>query len=129
MSIFNTIECRTANQPNITWNTNKGRYFHLIMIDPDAPSPTNPTYADYLHWFIINNINNIPSGYIEMEYKGPSPPQGMHRYCIFIYETHNQISYSKPIERNNFNETLFSQYINTQSGSLLSSTYFNVTSS
>lgn len=25
-------------------------YFHQVMVDPDAPSPSNPNHREYLHW-------------------------------------------------------------------------------
>ncbi|XP_073112021.1 protein HEADING DATE 3A isoform X1 [Elaeis guineensis] len=30
------------------------RLYTLVMVDPDAPSPSNPTYREYLHWLVTD---------------------------------------------------------------------------
>jgi len=27
-------------------------FYTLVMLDPDAPSPSNPTKREYLHWYL-----------------------------------------------------------------------------
>ena len=52
------------------------------MVDPDAPSCTNPSKKYYLHWLKINNNDNV------MPFVPPTPPKGSgeHRYYIILYE-------------------------------------------
>lgn len=28
--------------------------FSLVMTDPDAPSPSDPNFAEFLHWMVVN---------------------------------------------------------------------------
>ncbi|XP_041642738.1 phosphatidylethanolamine-binding protein 4 [Cheilinus undulatus] len=65
----------------------------LVMIDPDAPSHTNPTGADWRHWLVVNIQGKLlKNGEIQgktlTEYRPPSPPRsrGFHRYQFMLYE-------------------------------------------
>lgn len=31
-----------------------GKLYTLLMSDPDAPSPNNPTHREWLHWLVTN---------------------------------------------------------------------------
>lgn len=68
--------------------------FVLIVDDPDAPK------GDWVHWIVFNipsNVrrieeNSVPSGAKLgmndakiLEYHGPSPPYGVHRYFFKVY--------------------------------------------
>ena len=68
---------QTANQPNVSWYAQTNKYYHFLMVDPDAPTPDRST-ADYLHCLIINihSINNnINNGDIKEVYRSPAPPR------------------------------------------------------
>ncbi len=54
----------------------------LIMVDPDAPSRTNPIYKYYLHWMIVNNNETI----IPFEPSTPPKNSGPHRYFFYLFE-------------------------------------------
>ncbi|RRT36126.1 hypothetical protein BHM03_00054015 [Ensete ventricosum] len=42
---------QVVNQPRVDVGGNDLRTFYaLVMVDPDAPSPSNPTLREYLHW-------------------------------------------------------------------------------
>ncbi|GAU47635.1 hypothetical protein TSUD_137660 [Trifolium subterraneum] len=42
---------QVVNQPRIIVGGNDLRNFYtLVMVDPDAPSPSNPNLREYLHW-------------------------------------------------------------------------------
>lgn len=34
--------------------------YTFMMVDPDAPSPTNPTFRNFLHWLVINIPSQTP---------------------------------------------------------------------
>ena len=63
----------------------------LIIEDPDAPMGT------WLHWLVWNipivhyiNENDVPgdqglNDFGKIEYGGPCPPDGMHRYYFNVY--------------------------------------------
>ncbi|XP_060787312.1 phosphatidylethanolamine-binding protein 4 [Neoarius graeffei] len=74
-----------------TANTNKK--YVLMMVDPDAPSRTNPTRAHWRHWLLADiDGSSLRDGDIKgtllSEYTRPTPPQhtGFHRYQFLLYE-------------------------------------------
>jgi len=71
----------------------------LLIVDPDAHYPSNPTEKYMLHNMVINNDETI------WKYKSPNPPMDSapHRYFIRIYKQSNPIKLDKPIaQRNKF---------------------------
>ena len=75
----------------------------LIIDDPDAPDPAHPR-MDWTHWLLYNlppeltslrqglSIRDLPRGTLAgwtdwngMEYRGPCPPVGRHRYFHRLY--------------------------------------------
>ena len=74
-------------------------------MDPDAPSPLDPSMAEWLHWLVVNipgeasgpapagegsggssAITASAGGRALMSYSGPSPPKGTHRYIFYAFE-------------------------------------------
>ncbi|TSO88102.1 Phosphatidylethanolamine-binding protein 4 [Bagarius yarrelli] len=67
--------------------------YTLMMVDPDAPSRTNPTRAHWRHWLLADiKGSSLRSGNIKgtllTEYTRPTPPKrsGFHRYQFLLYE-------------------------------------------
>ncbi|KAH7698134.1 Protein D2 [Aphelenchoides avenae] len=59
------------------------------MVDPDAPSPNDPSARSWVHWLVVNVLgNDIAQGQVIQEYNGPTPPtgSGLHRYVLLAYE-------------------------------------------
>ncbi|KAG4378200.1 hypothetical protein GLYMA_18G298900v4 [Glycine max] len=56
--VINCCELKPSkilNRPRIEIGGDDLRTFYtLVMVDPDAPSPGNPTQREYLHWLITN---------------------------------------------------------------------------
>ena len=78
----------------------KNKLLTLLIVDPDAHYPSNPTEKYMLHNMVINNDEII------WKYKSPNPPMDSppHRYMILLYKQSNQIKLDKPIaQRNKFN--------------------------
>eukprot|EP01084_Bolivina_argentea_P014321 26752_1 len=119
-----------ASEPKVTWYSQKDKYYHFLMVDPDAPTPQNSTLSDIIHCMLINikgGTNNINDGTAKEPYMGPAPPSGSdpHHYCQFMFITDDKISYKKPISRQHFNTTAFEQYVNsTRGGGIEGATYF-----
>jgi len=77
----------------------KNKLLTLLIVDPDAHYPSNPTEKYMLHNMVINNNEII------WKYKSPNPPMDSepHRYFIRIYKQSNRIKLDKPIaQRNKF---------------------------
>ncbi|KAG1327578.1 protein HEADING DATE 3A [Cocos nucifera] len=44
-----------ANEPWVEiGGYDQRRLYTLVMVDPDAPSPSNATYREYLHWLVTD---------------------------------------------------------------------------
>uniref|UniRef100_A0A8D0DUT0 Phosphatidylethanolamine binding protein 4 n=1 Tax=Salvator merianae TaxID=96440 RepID=A0A8D0DUT0_SALMN len=88
------------------WSSPKVRYqqaeknkkYVLIMVDPDAPSRTNPIYRFWRHWVITDIRVSKYSYFLHPEYRRPTPPSqtGYHRYQFLLFEqpTREAISFS-----------------------------------
>ena len=77
----------------------KNNLLTLLIVDPDAHYPSNPTEKYMLHNMVINNDEII------WKYKSPNPPMDSapHRYFIQLYKQSNRIKLDKPItQRNKF---------------------------
>ncbi|KAI5068446.1 hypothetical protein GOP47_0016791 [Adiantum capillus-veneris] len=68
-------------------------FYTLLMVDPDAPSPTKPSFRNFLHWLVVNIPGSVaPSqevwqlGQEGVEYMGPAPPEGEHRYVFLLFK-------------------------------------------
>jgi len=76
----------------------------LIVVDPDAHYPDNPTEKYMLHNLVINNNETI------WKYKSPNPPLDSppHRYMILLYRQSNTINLDETVnQRNKFNLNTF----------------------
>jgi phosphatidylethanolamine-binding protein (PEBP) family uncharacterized protein len=90
---------RTVSAPNIEFQ-NTGKLYSLIMWDPDVPPQIQP---GFVHWIVTNlqSQNDIQNNQV-LEYKGPNPPSGIHRYYFGLFEQQGHIKPKQP-ERPNFN--------------------------
>jgi len=82
----------------------KNNLLTLIIVDPDAHYPDNPTEKYMLHNLVINTNETI------WKYKSPNPPLDSppHRYMILLYRQSNIIKLDTPIDhRNNFDLNTF----------------------
>lgn len=96
---------QAAVHPRVTW-ADPGKAYTLVMLDPDAPAPEDPSKAPWLHWLVTNATNGTAAtGTTAVHYTGPTPPHGLHRYYILALEQPGPggISVSAPAHRNNFN--------------------------
>jgi hypothetical protein len=63
-----------------------GGLYSIIMVDPDAPDPKNPSQSDWLNWMVLNiPEDRIQEGDTIAEYRPPSPSIGCHRYLIYLF--------------------------------------------
>ena len=96
--IYTTLEIN--RKPKIVISEKyKNKLLTLLIVDPDAHYPNNPTEKYMLHNMVINNDETI------WKYKSPNPPMDSapHRYFIQLYKQSNPIKLDKPIaQRNKF---------------------------
>uniref|UniRef100_A0A6B2E8E8 Putative conserved secreted protein n=1 Tax=Phlebotomus kandelakii TaxID=1109342 RepID=A0A6B2E8E8_9DIPT len=67
-------------------------FYTIVMINPDAPNPSNPTEANFLHFLAVNVPGHrfshaLHVGETVAEYVGAGPAQssGYHRYIYLLY--------------------------------------------
>lgn len=76
-------------KPHITSKKkNNHELFTTIMVDPDAPYPSNPTGKYFIHLLVVNSND------VKVEYYPPNPPTDSppHRYQVFLYTQSKYIS-------------------------------------
>ncbi|GBM89915.1 OV-16 antigen [Araneus ventricosus] len=95
------VTCGNLLTPNVTrerptvidYKADVKKLYTLIMFDPDAPTPQNPTSANFVHWLMENIPENLViNGDTVYAYSPPSPPvrSDPHRYIFLIYEQPNR---------------------------------------
>ncbi|XP_061368819.1 protein MOTHER of FT and TFL1 homolog 1-like [Gastrolobium bilobum] len=68
--------------------SNSGNLYTLVMVDPDAPSPSEPTYREWLHWIVVDipEGSDASQGREVVMYMGPCPLAGIHRYVFVAFK-------------------------------------------
>ncbi|CAN8016015.1 unnamed protein product, partial [Ixodes persulcatus] len=114
----NTISPQIAsNKPTVSFEAQDASPpYTLVMVDPDAPSASEPIYRSVLHWVVVNapSSNGFDEGEEAVVYNGPAPPEGSgpHRYVFLVVAQNGQniskanVSYS---DRRSFNFEMFLQ--------------------
>nr|GEY41707.1 flowering locus T [Tanacetum cinerariifolium] len=115
-----------VNQPRVDIGGDDMRVFHtLVMVDPDAPSPSNPNLGEYLHW-LVTNIPATTGARFGQEivcYESPRPSMGIHRMVFVLFRQFCRQTVYAPGRRQNFNTRGFAELYNL--GSPVAAVYFN----
>ncbi|XP_022984743.1 CEN-like protein 1 [Cucurbita maxima] len=85
--------CFVSSKPRVEVGGDDMRSaFTLIMIDPDAPSPSDPFHKEYLHWMVtdIPGTTDASFGKEMMSYESPNPLIGIHRYVFVLFKQHGR---------------------------------------
>ncbi|KAI5656940.1 hypothetical protein M9H77_25733 [Catharanthus roseus] len=132
--VSNGVEIKpslAAAKPTVRINGSRdpSTLFTLVMSDPDAPSPSEPTFREWLHWIVVN----IPEGGEASEgkelvrYMGPQPPVGIHRYVFSVFRQKEAMEKAKEVvaeeARYNFNTRQFAS--KNELGLPIAAVYFN----
>ncbi|KAH9535535.1 hypothetical protein CY35_17G058400 [Sphagnum magellanicum] len=65
------------------------------MVDPDAPSPTDTSLSEIIHWIVtdipwdLSPLSEITTANVVLPYLAPTPIAGRHRYILLLYEQTN----------------------------------------
>ncbi|KAG0488798.1 hypothetical protein HPP92_007609 [Vanilla planifolia] len=89
----------------------RGALYTLVMIDPDAPSPSNPTKE------------NTYTGNEVVSYESPKPTAGIHRIVFIVFRQSVRQTIYAPGWRQNFNTRDLAQLYNL--GLPVAAMYFN----
>ncbi|GAQ88849.1 hypothetical protein KFL_004640060 [Klebsormidium nitens] len=84
----------------ISGHVEKDAKYTLVVTDPDAPSPDDPKFAEFLHWIVANIPGSEAAeekdishaGEELMPYTGPAPPMGVHRYIFILFKQSQDLS-------------------------------------
>uniref|UniRef100_A0A0E0JIP6 Uncharacterized protein n=1 Tax=Oryza punctata TaxID=4537 RepID=A0A0E0JIP6_ORYPU len=93
-------------------------FYTLVLVDPDVPSPSNPSLREYLHWMVIDipGTTGVSFGQELMLYEIPEPRYGIHR--MFFHQTYDTTSIAEALHNNTI-WTLWLLHISTAKGSRL----------
>ncbi|KAA8542793.1 hypothetical protein F0562_023945 [Nyssa sinensis] len=115
-----------ASLPRVVIPGHTDKLFTLVMTDPDAPSPSEPSMREWVHW-IVTDIpgNTSPTrGREILPYMGPRPPVGIHRYILVLFHQKTPLGLVEPpVSRSNFNTRAFAQQLDL--GLPVATVYFN----
>nr|AHY23236.1 flowering locus T [Agapanthus praecox subsp. orientalis] len=115
-----------AEPPTVNLGGRMSELYTLVMIDPDAPSPSDPTMREWVHWVVVNIPGGTdPSqGQEVVPYMGPRPPLGIHRYVLVLFRQKAGLPVITPPEsRANFNTRYFAARYDL--GLPVATVYFN----
>ncbi|KAF3679732.1 hypothetical protein CQW23_04589 [Capsicum baccatum] len=102
-----------AHKPtlHIKGSPDSNNLYTLVMADPDAPSPSEPTFREWLHWIVtdVPEGGDASEGREVVEYMGPKPPAGIHRYVFTLFRQteSQQVPHKPPEVRSNFKTRQF----------------------
>ncbi|XP_057950551.1 CEN-like protein 1 [Malania oleifera] len=86
--------------------------YTLIMTDPDAPNPSDPSLREHLHWIVtdIPGTTDASFGREIVGYESPNPVIGIHRYAFVLFKQRGrQTVTATPSSRDLFNTRRFSE--------------------
>ncbi|PIA28295.1 hypothetical protein AQUCO_07200150v1 [Aquilegia coerulea] len=101
-------------------------FFTLIMIDPDAPGPSDPYLREHLHWIVtdIPGTTDDTYGREVMSYEIPKPYIGIHRFVFVLFKQKSrQCVITTPVSRDQFNTRKFAEA--NDLGLPVAAVYFN----
>ncbi|XP_048436600.1 protein HEADING DATE 3A-like isoform X6 [Pyrus x bretschneideri] len=125
---------QVVQQPRVDIGGDDLRTFYtLVMVDPDAPSPSDPNLKEYLHCTKSNLparlVTDIPAttaasfGQEIVCYESPRPTVGIHRFVLVVFRQLGRQTVYAPGWRQNFNTRDFAELYNL--GLPVSVVYFN----
>ncbi|KAK2415980.1 hypothetical protein P8452_61009 [Trifolium repens] len=106
---------QVANQPQVKIGGNDPSTFYtLVLVDPDAPSPSNPRFREYLHWLVtdIPATTEASFGNEIVGYEKPRPTLGIHRFVFILFRQQCRQRVSAPGWRQNFTTREFIEIYN-----------------
>nr|QLM02196.1 flowering locus T 2A_2 [Stelis pusilla] len=127
--ITNGLELKPSvvvEQPRVEVGGDDMRTFYtLVMVDPDAPSPSDPQLREYLHWLVtdIPATTGATFGSEIVCYESPRPSLGIHRFIFVLFHQLGRQTVYAPGWRQNFNTRDFAELYNL--GPPVATVYFN----
>ncbi|XP_057764012.1 protein HEADING DATE 3A-like [Salvia miltiorrhiza] len=101
-------------------------FYTLMIVDADAPSPSNPHLKEYLHWLVTDIPGNTDASFGReiMSYESPQPTVGIHRLVLALFrQPGGRQSVAAPLRRQNFSTREFCGVHNL--GAPVAALYYN----
>ncbi|KAK4419377.1 protein RICE FLOWERING LOCUS T 1 [Sesamum alatum] len=117
---------QVVSQPRVDIGGDDFRTFYtLVLVDPDAPSPSNPHLREYLHWLVtdIPGSTGASFGTEVVCYESPRPMMGIHRLVFVLFRQLGRQTVYAPGWRQNFITRDFAELYNL--GSPVAAVYYN----
>ncbi|KAF8715781.1 hypothetical protein HU200_026730 [Digitaria exilis] len=114
-----------ASKPRVDIGGNDMRAFYtLVLVDPDAPSPSNPSLREYLHWMVtdIPETTGASFGQELVFYESPEPRSGIHRMVFVLFRQLGRGTVFAPEMRHSFKCRSFARQYHLN---VATATYFN----
>ncbi|XP_020247772.1 protein FLOWERING LOCUS T-like [Asparagus officinalis] len=95
-----------ASPPRVTIEgRDASTLYTVVMVNPDAPTPTNPTHREYLHWLVTDIPETVDASHGNeiVPYESPQTPTGIHRIVFVLFRQEVQQTVYAPGWRQNFN--------------------------
>ncbi|KAG9447122.1 hypothetical protein H6P81_013250 [Aristolochia fimbriata] len=114
-----------VNPPRIAIGGSDSTFYTLVMVDPDAPNPSDPTLREYLHWLVtdIPAEGSAADGQEMICYESPRPFSGIHRFVFVLFQQLGPQTVYAPGWRQNFCTRDFAELYNL--GLPVAAVYFN----
>ncbi|KAI3888908.1 hypothetical protein MKW92_025966 [Papaver armeniacum] len=82
--------------------------YTLVMSDPDAPTPSEPSMKEWLHWVVVDIPEGCDStrGREVVPYMEPRPPIGIHRYVFTLFQQKGPMVFGGPVLMNTRGDAL-----------------------
>ncbi|XP_039062160.1 protein MOTHER of FT and TFL1-like [Hibiscus syriacus] len=115
----------SINPPKVAIDGLPDQLYTLVMTDPDAPSPSEPSMREWVHWIVsdIPGGTNPTRGKELLAYMGPRPQVGIHRYILVLFQQKGPLGAVQQLaSRANFSTRFFADHLNL---GLPATVYFN----
>ncbi|KAK4771059.1 hypothetical protein SAY87_031591 [Trapa incisa] len=123
---------QVVNQPRVdiggqdlrNFYTLASLYMH-VMVDPDAPNPSDPNLREYLHWLVtdIPATTGASFGQEVVCYESPRPSMGIHRFVFVLFRQLGRQTVYAPSWRQMFSTRNFAETYNL--GPPVAALFFN----
>ncbi|KAL7145065.1 hypothetical protein ABFS83_07G053900 [Erythranthe nasuta] len=96
-----------------------------ILVDADAPNPSDPSLKEYLHWLVtdIPGTTGASFGKEAVAYESPQPSMGIHRLVLVLFRQQGRQTVEAPEQRHHFNTREFARLHNL--GDPAAAVYYN----
>ncbi|OWM69000.1 hypothetical protein CDL15_Pgr025187 [Punica granatum] len=90
-----------------SWVTSKPKV--EVMIDPDAPGPSDPYLREHLHWIVTDIPGTTDATFEVVSYEMPRPNIGIHRFVFVLFKQKIRQAVKAPTSRNGFSTRKFAE--------------------